>query len=284
VVVDASPLGRTPASVPATAVGLMDHLRELFSRTPEARMRGFGPAHFSFNGPRGRCPACEGRGAIQVEMQFLADIWLTCEECGGKRFRAEVLEAKFRGKHIADVLEMPADEALVFLEHQPEAAKVLAALVRVGLGYMTLGQSSTTLSGGEAQRVKLARELLDAERGERSIVVLDEPSTGLHAGDVEHLARVLHELAEAGNAVVIVEHHTDLLRSCHELVELGPEGGEGGGRLIVRGTPEEVAKTAGSATAPFLVPRGGRVVPAALPRTTRGKGARGSKDTKEVRS
>jgi excinuclease ABC subunit A len=275
VVVDASPIGRTPASVPATAVGLMDHLRELFARTPEARMRGFGPAHFSFNGPRGRCPACEGRGAIQVEMQFLADVWLTCEECGGKRFRPEVLEARYRGKHIADVLDLPADEALAFLEHQPEAARILAALVRVGLGYMTLGQSSTTLSGGEAQRVKLARELIDAERGERSVVVLDEPSTGLHAGDVEHLARVLHELAEAGNAVVVIEHHTDLLRACHHLIELGPEGGEGGGRLIATGTPEQVAANPGSATAPFLVPRGGRVAPVAPPRA--GRAPRGSK-------
>ncbi|QDU84961.1 UvrABC system protein A [Planctomycetes bacterium Pla163] len=252
VVVDSSPLGRTPASVPATAVGFMEPLRELFARTPEARMRGFGPSHFSFNSPRGRCPACDGRGAVKVEMQFLSDLWLTCEECVGRRYKPEVLEARFRGKNVADVLEMPAEEALELLEHQPELARTLEALVRVGLGYIALGQSSTTLSGGEAQRVKLARELLDAAKGERSVVVLDEPSTGLHAGDVEHLALVLHELAAKGNAVVLIEHHTELLRSCHGLVELGPEGGEGGGRILAVGTPEELA-LGDTPTAPFLV-------------------------------
>jgi len=277
VVVDSTPLGRTPASVPATAVGFMEPLRELFARTPEARMRGFGPAHFSFNSPRGRCPACDGRGSIKVEMQFLSDLWLTCEECAGRRYRPEILEARFRGQSIADVLELPAEQALELLEHQPPLRRTLEALVRVGLGYIALGQPSTTLSGGEAQRVKLARELLEATRGERSVIVLDEPSTGLHAGDVEHLARVLHDLAGQGNAVVVIEHHTELLRSCHRLVELGPEGGEGGGRVLAVGTPEEIAARDETATAPFLV----APTPFVAPEPT---GSRSKRATKKARS
>lgn len=252
VVVDASPIGRTPSSVPATYAGVMDPLRELFARTPEARMRGFGPAHFSFNSTRGRCPACEGRGATKVEMQFLADLWLVCDECGGTRYRPEVLDVRFRGKTIADVLALSIDEAVPFFEAQPKVSRPLATLAEVGLGYLGLGQSSTTLSAGEAQRVKLAAELdLGASAG-RAVVVLDEPSSGLAASDVTYLARVLERLAARGHAVVVIEHHLGLLGLCDSLTELGPAGGEAGGRVIARGTPAELARDASSVTGPWL--------------------------------
>jgi excinuclease ABC subunit A len=252
VVVDASPIGRSPHSVPATYTGVMKPLRELFARTPEARVRGFDASRFSFNSTTGRCPACEGRGAILVEMQFLADLWLTCEECEGRRFLPEVLEVRLRGRSIADVLDMTVDEARAFLEHQPEIIRVLDSLAAVGLGYLRLGQSSTTLSGGEAQRVKLAGELVGAEETSRAVLVLDEPSTGLSASDTVHLARVLLRLARRGNAVVLIEHHTELLALCDRLVELGPEGGEGGGRVITVGTPKELAADPSSVTGPWL--------------------------------
>jgi excinuclease ABC subunit A len=252
VVVDASPIGRTPASVPATAVGLMKPLRELFARTPEARLRGFGPAHFSFNSNSGRCAACEGLGATKVEMQFLADLWLACEECDGKRYRPEVLGVRYRGRSIADVLALSVDEARPLLGDVPALAVPLTTLVDVGLGYLALGQSSTTLSAGEAQRVKLAGELLRTHAEARSVVVLDEPSTGLHQADVAHLARVLLRLAERGDAVVLIEHHTELLWICDRLVELGPGGGAQGGRVIASGTPEELARTPSSITGPWL--------------------------------
>ena len=242
VVVDASPIGRTPHSVPATYTGLMQPLRELFARTPEARMRGYTAARFSFNSTKGRCPACEGRGAVLVEMQFLADLWLTCEECDGKRFRPETLAATYRGRSIADVLDMTVGEASSFLD----------SLRDVGLGYMRLGQSSTTLSGGEAQRVKLATELMRAVSGQPALVVLDEPTTGLSGSDVVHLARVLRRLAAYGHAVVVVEHHTDLLGICEQLVELGPGGGEAGGRVICSGSPAELAASKASLTGPWL--------------------------------
>ncbi len=255
VVVGASPIGRTPASTPATYCGLIDPLRELFARTPEARMRGFGPAHFSYNSTRGRCKACDGRGATKVEMQFLPDLWLECEECDGRRYRPEVLEVTHRGKSVADVLAMSVEEALEFLEHQPRIAKVLRAMVEVGLGYLALGQSSTTLSGGEAQRLKLASELLHVQAGGRSAVFLDEPTTGLHPADVRQLIGVLRSLARAGNAVVVIEHNTDVLEACDRLVELGPEGGEAGGRVIAEGSPRELATRPDSPTGPYLFPR-----------------------------
>jgi excinuclease ABC subunit A len=251
VVVDASPLGRTPSSVPATAVDLLDPLRDLWLRTPDARQRGFTRSHFSFNSTKGRCPACDGRGATRVEMQFLADLWLTCEECDGKRYRPEVLEVKHRGRSLADVLAMTVDEALEFLEHVPAAARILRTLVDVGLGYLELGQSSTTLSAGEAQRVKLAAELLRATTG-RSVVVLDEPTTGLHKNDVRQLYAVLRRLADRGDAVVVIEHHTDLLAACDRLLELGPGGGEQGGRVIAEGTPAELARDPSSVTGRWL--------------------------------
>jgi excinuclease ABC subunit A len=252
VVIDASPIGRTPASIPATYTGLMEPLRELFARTPDARMRGFSASHFSFNSGRGRCAACEGRGAVKVEMQFLADLWLTCEECRGRRFTPEVLEVHLRGRSIADVLDLTVDEAAEFLAHQPQAAQILRTLQEVGLGYLTLGQSSTTLSGGEAQRIKLASELAQTSETSLSVLVLDEPTTGLHASDVAHLARVLERLADRGHAVIVIEHHTGLLALCDELVELGPAGGAAGGEVIASGTPAELAREPGSITGPFL--------------------------------
>ena len=255
VVVDASPIGRTPHSIPATYTGVMAPIRELFSRTPEARMRGFTGSHFSFNSNRGRCPACEGRGAVLVEMQFLADLWLTCEECDGKRFGPEVLEVRHRGLTISDVLALSVDEAIEFLEHQPKAVSILQTLKDVGLGYLQLGQSSTTLSGGEAQRVKLAGELSRASGSGPSVVVLDEPSTGLSATDVVHLARSLARIAGRGDAVVLIEHHTELLGICDRLVELGPGGGGAGGRIIGEGTPAQLASMKTSVTGPWLEAR-----------------------------
>ncbi len=252
VVIDASPIGRTPASTPATYTGLLEPIRELFSRTPDARMKGYGPSHFSFNSPKGRCPACEGKGATLVEMQFLADLWLSCDECGGRRFAPEVLEVRYRGKNVADVLDLAVDEALEFLDAHPRAVSILRTLSDVGLGYMSLGQSSTTLSGGEAQRVKLAGELFPGESTGPAAIILDEPSTGLHASDVARLARVLGRLADEGHAVILIEHHTGLLAACDELVELGPAGGEAGGRVIARGTPEELSRDPRSVTGPFL--------------------------------
>ena len=256
VVVDASPLGRTPASVPATHTGLMEPLRELFARTPDARQRGLTASHFSFNSTRGRCPACDGRGATRVEMQFLADLWLTCEECGGRRYAPEVGQVRYRGRSIADVLDMSVDEALEFLAQQPPIASILRTLADVGLGYLSLGQSSTTLSGGEAQRVKLATELRGASNAPRSVLILDEPTTGLHAADVSQLAGVLVRLAESGHAVILIEHHTGLLSICDRLVELGPGGGQAGGRIIARGTPAELATDPASVTGPWLRGRG----------------------------
>jgi excinuclease ABC subunit A len=270
-VMDANPIGRTPASIPATYTGLMEPLRELFTRTPDARMRGFGPSHFSFNSPKGRCPACDGRGALKVEMQFLADLWLECDECDGQRYAPEVLEVRFRGRSIADVLALPVDEALEFLDAQPRAKQILATLKDVGLGYMSLGQSSTTLSGGEAQRVKLAAELFSASGTVPGVLVLDEPSTGLHASDVVHLARVLARLADEGHAVVLIEHHTGLLSICDRLVELGPGGGADGGRVLADGTPEELAADAASPTGPFLARELRRAAPG---RRSKGPGRR----------
>jgi excinuclease ABC subunit A len=261
-VVDASPIGRTPHSVPATYVELMPHLRELFAKTPEARMKGFTPSNFSFNSTKGRCAGCDGRGATLVEMQFLSDLWLTCEECDGSRYQPEVLEVRYRGRSIADVLAMSVDEALEFFAAAPALRRILSTLHDVGLGYMSLGQSSTTLSGGEAQRIKLASELWRADSpsgvAQRSVLVLDEPSTGLAATDVEHLARCLGRLVRRGNAVVVIEHHTELLEVCDRLVELGPEGGEAGGEIIATGTPAELAASAASITGRWLTSSGAR--------------------------
>ena len=226
-------------------------------------MRGFTASHFSFNSPKGRCAACDGRGSIKIEMQFLADLWLECEECDGQRFAPEVLEVTYRGRSIAEVLALSVDEALEFLSAQPDAARILQTLQDVGLGYMSLGQSSTTLSGGEAQRVKLASELFGTQGAAPSVLVLDEPSTGLHACDVQHLARVLCRLADEGHAVCLIEHHTGLLSICDTLVELGPAGGQAGGRVVAQGTPDELAANPESPSGPYLArelePAEGRV-------------------------
>jgi excinuclease ABC subunit A len=249
----------------------LEPIRELFARTPDARMKGFTASHFSFNSPRGRCAACEGKGAQLVEMQFLADLWLTCDECGGRRFAAEVLDVRYRGMSVADVLDLSVDEALLFLEAHPKAVAILRTLSEVGLGYLSLGQSSTTLSGGEAQRVKLASLLVPGASPDPSVIVLDEPSTGLHASDVAKLARVLERLAEGGHAVVLIEHHTELLQLCDTLTELGPGGGAAGGRVIARGTPAELARDARSITGPFLrrTPAKGRAPTKSAPRASR---------------
>ncbi len=252
VVVDANPIGKSPKSIPATAVGMLDPLRELFTRTPEARMRGYKASHFSFNSSRGRCPVCEGRGASKIEMQFLADLWLECEECDGKRYRPEILDVRYRGRSMADVLAMSVDEALEFFTDVPALARPLVTLSDVGLGYLGLGQSSTTLSAGEAQRIKLAGELSRAEGSDRSIVILDEPTTGLSKSDVTYLYKVLRRLTERGDCVIVIEHHTDLLGACDHLVELGPAGGAAGGRIVARGTPDDLCASEDSITGPWL--------------------------------
>jgi len=271
VLIDAGPIGRSPASTPATYTGLLEPIRELFSRTPDARMRGMGPSHFSFNSTKGRCPACEGKGATLVEMQFLADLWLVCDECEGKRYAPAVLEVRYRGKSVADVLDLTVDEALEFLDAHPRAATILRTLHDVGLGYLSIGQSSTTLSGGEAQRVKLASELFEGGGRAPSVIVLDEPSTGLHASDVQKLAGVLDRLANEGHAVVLIEHHVELLTMCDSLLELGPGGGEHGGRIIARGTPRELSVDPASATGRFLYTReaGRSIAPAPRARSVR---------------
>ncbi|MDP6410124.1 MAG: excinuclease ABC subunit UvrA [Planctomycetota bacterium] len=252
VCVDASPLGRTPASTPATYSGLLEPLRALYARTPQARMRGFGPAHFSYNSSRGRCAACEGRGAEKIEMQFLPDLWLTCEECDGRRYRPEVLEITHRGRSVADVLAMDVDSAAEFLEHQRVPCEILTAMREVGLGYLRLGQSSTTLSGGEAQRLKLCAELLRGGGGAPRVIVMDEPTIGLHGADVVQLVSVLDKLVRRGDAVVVIEHNVGLLSVCDRLVEIGPGGGSDGGRVIADGTPGELALDPTSLTGPFL--------------------------------
>jgi excinuclease ABC subunit A len=252
VLVDAKPIGTSPSSVPATYSGLFDLIRALFSRTTEAAALGFGPAHFSFNSSRGRCPACDGNGATKVELQFLPDLWLVCDECDGQRYRPEVLEVAWRGKSIADVLRMSVDQALEFFRHQPRLQAILESKADVGLGYLRLGQPANTLSGGEAQRLKLASELSAAKRGLSRVLILDEPTTGLHAKDTMRLMKVLQQLASKGHAVVMIEHDPAALFACDRLIELGPEGGEAGGQLVAGGTPEELIANPNSPTGPWL--------------------------------
>jgi len=251
--IDQSPIGRTPRSNPATYTGLMTPIRELFSTLPEAKSRGFGPGRFSFNVRGGRCEACEGDGVIRYEMHFLPDVYVACEECRGRRFNAETLSVTFKGKSVADVLDMTVDEALQFFLNHRRIEGRLRLLSEVGLGYVRLGQSATTLSGGEAQRIKLAFELAKNPTG-RTLYLLDEPTTGLHFADVERLLNVLHRLREGGNTVVVIEHNLDVLKSADWLIDLGPEGGEGGGHVVADGTPEEVARVRKSHTARFLAP------------------------------
>ncbi len=251
--IDQSPIGRTPRSNPATYTGIMTPIRELFASLPEAKARGFAPGRFSFNVAGGRCETCEGDGVLRYEMHFLPDVYVTCEECGGRRFNAETLEVTFKGRTIADVLGMTVDEALAFFANQRRIATRLQLLRDVGLGYIHLGQSATTLSGGEAQRIKIAFELAKPPTG-KTLYLLDEPTTGLHFADVERLLQVLFRLRSGGNTVVVIEHNLDVLKSADWLIDLGPEGGDAGGHLIAEGTPETVAGIPASHTGRFLAP------------------------------
>jgi excinuclease ABC subunit A len=265
--VDQSPIGRTPRSNPATYTGLFDVIRDLFSKTQEARARGYKPGRFSFNVKGGRCEVCRGDGQIKIEMHFLPDVYVPCEQCHGKRYNRETLDVRFKGKTIADVLDMPVEEAVVFFEHIPKIRRRLETLAAVGLGYIRLGQPATTLSGGEAQRVKLATELSKVATG-RTLYILDEPTTGLHFADVQRLLEVLHRLVDQGNSVVVIEHNLDVIKTADRLIDMGPEGGEEGGQVVAGGTPEEVAGTPASYTGAFLLEAG--VVPAA-PKAKRGR-------------
>ncbi len=251
IAVDQSPIGRTPRSNPATYTGLFDVIRDLFAKTQEARARGYKPGRFSFNVKGGRCEVCRGDGQIKIEMHFLPDVYVPCEQCHGKRYNRETLEVRFKGKSIADVLEMPVEEALRFFEHIPKIRRRLETLDAVGLGYVRLGQPATTLSGGEAQRVKLATELSKIATGS-TLYILDEPTTGLHFADVQRLLEVLQRLVDAGNSVVVIEHNLDVIKSADRLIDMGPEGGEEGGLAIAVGTPEEVAAEPASHTGRFL--------------------------------
>jgi excinuclease ABC subunit A len=249
--IDQSPIGRTPRSNPSTYTGMFTFIRELFAMMPEAKARGFKPGRFSFNVKGGRCEACQGDGVIAIEMHFLPDVYVMCEQCKGRRYNRETLEIQYRGKSIADVLDLTVDQALPLLENFPPIAGKLRTLQEVGLGYIELGQSATTLSGGEAQRVKLARELSRRSTG-RTLYILDEPTTGLHFEDTRKLLDVLSRLVDQGNTVVVIEHNLDVIRSADYLIDLGPEGGGGGGRVVATGTPEEVAGNPKSVTGRFL--------------------------------
>ena len=251
IAVDQSPIGRTPRSNAATYTGLFDVIRDLFSKTQESRARGYKPGRFSFNVKGGRCEVCRGDGQIKIEMHFLPDVYVPCEQCHGKRYNRETLEVRFKGRSIADVLDMSIEEALAFFEHIPKIRRRLETLHAVGLGYVRLGQPATTLSGGEAQRVKLATELSKIATG-RTLYILDEPTTGLHFADVQRLLEVLQRLIDAGNSVVVIEHNLDVIKSADRLIDMGPEGGEEGGMAIAVGTPEEVAAEPASHTGRFL--------------------------------
>ena len=249
--IDQTPIGRTPRSNPATYTNLFNDIRDLFASTPDARARGYSSGRFSFNVRGGRCEACSGDGQLKIEMHFLPDIYVPCEVCKGKRYNRETLEVHYKGRSIADVLEMTVDEALEFFRDLPKLADRLQTLQDVGLGYIRLGQASTTLSGGEAQRVKLATELSKRATG-RTIYILDEPTTGLHTDDVKKLLEVLQRLVDTGNTVLVIEHNLDVIKSADYLIDLGPEGGNGGGTVVAAGTPEEVAQVAKSYTGQYL--------------------------------
>ncbi|MGH2410752.1 MAG: excinuclease ABC subunit UvrA, partial [Chloroflexota bacterium] len=249
--IDQSPIGRTPRSNPATYTGLFTPIRELFAQVPESRIRGYKPGRFSFNVKGGRCEACAGEGIIKIEMHFLPDVYVPCEICKGKRYNREALEIRYKGKSIADVLEMTVSEALAFFDPVPALRNKLATLHDVGLGYIRLGQPATQLSGGEAQRVKLATELSKRSTG-RTLYILDEPTTGLHFADVARLLEVLEKLVDNGNTVVVIEHNLDVIKTADWVIDLGPEGGDGGGALIAEGTPEDLADHPTSFTGHFL--------------------------------
>jgi excinuclease ABC subunit A len=262
--IDQSPIGRTPRSNPATYTGVFTPVRELFAEMPEAKIRGYGPGRFSFNVKGGRCEACQGDGLVKIEMHFLPDVFVPCEVCKGKRFNRETLEVRFRGLSIADVLELTVEDACAFFENQPRIKQKLSTLADVGLGYIHLGQSATTLSGGEAQRVKLATELSKRDTG-RTFYILDEPTTGLHFEDVRVLLDVLHRLVDRGNTVLVIEHNLDVIKTADWIIDLGPEGGARGGTVVAAGTPEEVAEVATSYTGEYLRTLLGRRLVAAPP-------------------
>jgi excinuclease ABC subunit A len=250
---DQSPIGRTPRSNPATYTGVFDDIRKLFAGTPEAKVRGYQPGRFSFNVPGGRCEACSGDGTIKIEMVFLPDVYVPCDVCKGERYNRDTLDILFKGKNISQILDMPIADAVDFFTNQPRIGRHMQTLFDVGLGYVRLGQSAPTLSGGEAQRVKLAAELAKRSTG-RTIYLLDEPTTGLHFEDVRRLLTVLARLVETGNTVLVIEHNLDVIKTADWIIDMGPEGGDGGGRIIAEGTPEDVAKVKGSYTGKFLGP------------------------------
>ena len=251
--IDQSPIGRTPRSNPATYTGMFSDIRDLFSKIPESKTKGFSAGRFSFNVQGGRCEACSGDGIVKIEMHFLPDIYVPCDVCGGKRYNKETLDIKFKGKNIYEVLEMTVEEGLKFFENIPMIYRRLQTLYDVGLGYVKIGQSSTTLSGGEAQRVKLATELSKRSTG-NTVYILDEPTTGLHSYDVHKLIQVLHRLVDGGNTVVTIEHNLDVIKTSDYVIDLGPEGGDRGGMVIAIGTPKEISETNGSYTGEFLKP------------------------------
>jgi excinuclease ABC subunit A len=249
--IDQSPIGRTPRSNPATYTGAFTPIRDWFAGLPDSKARGYMPGRFSFNVKGGRCEACQGDGVIKIEMHFLPDVYVTCDQCKGKRYNRETLEIKFKNKSIADVLDMTVEEAAEFFKAVPPVRDKMETLARVGLGYVKVGQQATTLSGGEAQRIKLSKELSRRSTG-RTLYILDEPTTGLHFHDVAKLLEVLHELVDQGNTVAVIEHNLEVIKTADWVIDLGPEGGDGGGRIVAAGTPEQVAKTKESYTGQFL--------------------------------
>jgi excinuclease ABC subunit A len=249
--IDQSPIGRTPRSNPGTYTKVFDHIRSLFAELPESKIRGYDQGRFSFNVKGGRCEACRGDGVRKIEMNFLPDIYVDCETCNGKRYNRETLEIHYKGKNISDVLQMPISEAEEFFDSVPSIKRKLETLNSVGLGYLTLGQSSTTLSGGEAQRIKLSRELSKIGTGD-TIYIMDEPTTGLHFQDVRMLVDVIQKLVEKGNTVIVIEHNLDLIKAADWIIDIGPEGGSEGGEIIAEGTPEEIAEIEESYTGNFL--------------------------------
>jgi excinuclease ABC subunit A len=249
--VDQMPIGRTPRSNPATYTGLFQPIRDLFAQLPESKMRGYPPGRFSFNVKGGRCVSCQGDGVLQVKMHFLPDVYVTCERCHGKRYNQETLDIRYKGKSISDVLEMTVEESIDLFQAFPVIRQKLVTLHDVGLGYLRLGQSATTLSGGEAQRIKLARELSKRETG-RTLYILDEPTTGLHFADIQRLLDILNQLTDRGNTVIVIEHNLEVIKSADYLIDLGPEGGEKGGEVVAFGKPEELACHPSSYTGQFL--------------------------------
>ena len=251
IIIDQSPIGRTPRSNPATYTGIFTNIRELFANTPEANIRGYTAGRFSFNVKGGRCETCQGEGVIKIEMHFLPDVYVTCETCKGRRYNAEALDVKYKDVSISEVLDMTVDEAVSFFENIPAIHRKLSTLVEVGLGYITLGQPATTFSGGEAQRIKLATELSRRSTG-KTLYILDEPTTGLHSADVKRLIDIMQQFVEGGNTMVIIEHNLDVIKIADHIIDMGPEGGSGGGTVVAQGTPEEIVKSKDSFTGKYL--------------------------------